>query len=115
MKIYNLSGGQWVGEARSADSFLTRLAGMLFSAPSGKGTQGLWLSPCNAVHTLGMRFPLDILFLDAQGKVLKIALKVRPMCLGLFCKGAHSVLEFFSGSWDPGSVRIADRLELRPV
>jgi uncharacterized protein len=54
-----------------------RLVGLLGrrSLPAGCG---LLLSPCNAVHTLGMRFPIDIVFIDSAWRVLRTVAAVPP-------------------------------------
>ena len=53
---------------------------------------GVLLIPCSSVHTVGMRFALDIVFLDRAFNVIKIAADVPPGRL-LFCPRAYSVLE----------------------
>lgn len=56
-------------EAMMAHNPLTRLRGLLGQPPLTAG-QALWLRPCNAVHTIGMRYALDVLFLDQKGTIL---------------------------------------------
>ena len=80
---------------RLAQSPLERLKGLLFSAPL-TGRQGLWLSPCNSVHTFWMGYAIDVVFLSADGRVMRICegLPARRMRV---CGGAQSVLELSSG------------------
>jgi uncharacterized membrane protein (UPF0127 family) len=52
-----------------AHSFLARLFGLLGRRPLAAG-EALWLQPCTSVHTLGMRYPIDVVFLDRGGRVL---------------------------------------------
>jgi len=63
--------------ARKADDFLGRAWGLL-----GKRTleeeQALWLTPCSSVHMWGMRFPLDLIWLNAQGEVVALRADIRP-------------------------------------
>lgn len=56
-------------EAMMAHNPLARLRGLLGRPPLTAG-QALWLRPCNAVHTIGMRYALDVLFLDQKGIIL---------------------------------------------
>jgi len=52
-----------------ARNFLARLFGLLGRRPLAMG-EALWLEPCSSVHTLGMRYPIDVVFLDGAGRVL---------------------------------------------
>ncbi len=54
-----------------ADHWWSRTRGFL-GRPSPANGEGLLLSPCRAVHTMGMKFTLDVLFLDRQGRVLAL-------------------------------------------
>ena len=92
-------------EAAVADNFFTRFRGLMFHKPLKKGT-GLLLVPCASVHMLWMRFALDIIYLDADYKIIKIVPHLRPW-LGLSaCPKARMALEISSGE--------AARLHLEP-
>jgi hypothetical protein len=54
---------------------------------------GLWLQPCNAVHTFGMRFALTVVFLDRSDRCLKGVWQLSPNRV-VACFGASSVVEF---------------------
>ena len=82
-------------EVRMAASFLDRLQGLLGKAGLSD-QQGLLLSACGSVHTVGMRFPIDIIFLDADLKVLACHSRVRPWQFKS-CRGARMTLEVASG------------------
>jgi len=56
----------------------------------------LLIPGCRSVHTFGMRFPLDLLWLDATGAVMRIDHGVRPRRLAS-CRRAHAVLETWAG------------------
>ncbi|MBJ7265247.1 MAG: DUF192 domain-containing protein [Burkholderiaceae bacterium] len=60
---------------------------------------GLWLRPCRAVHTFGMRFPLTVVFLDRSDRCIKIVRHLRPNRIVLCCR-AWSVVEFSDTNWD---------------
>jgi len=74
--------------------------------PSG---EGLLLRPAGSVHTWFMRFPIDAVFLDGEGRVLKIAADLRPW-RAAGCRGARAVLELSSGESERRGVRPGDRL-----
>lgn len=113
MKFYNRTQGRAVGPVvRVADSFWLRMKGVLGEDPR-KRNAGLWIVPCSAIHTLGMRFDLDIIFLDRALCVADIRRGVKPGCWGLFCGKAFSVVEFFSGFWDPSEIVKGDQMETR--
>jgi uncharacterized protein len=79
-----------------ADTIATRLRGLL-ARPPLRYDQGLLLCPCNMVHTAGMRYPLDLVFLRHDGRVLHVAQQVPPNRLRL-CWRARSTLELAAGT-----------------
>jgi len=81
---------------RRADTFRSRAKGLL-GARSLSTAEALWLAPCRAVHTVGMRFAIDVVFLDAHGKVLRAVANLQPYRLAA-CLHAASVLELAAGS-----------------
>ena len=75
-----------------ATTLLQRMAGLFWYGRPGRH-RGLWLKPCNAVHTFGLGYAIDVVFLDAAGKVLKTVHVLRPNRFA-WCRQAHSVVEF---------------------
>ena len=74
-------------------SFLQRLRGLLARKPSWLGEDGvLVIAPCNSIHTFGMKYSIDVAFLDRNGKVLLAKQNFEPK-KRLFCKNAVCVLE----------------------
>jgi len=55
-----------------------RLRGLLCRARAPGPRTGLLLSPCNAVHTFGMRYGIDVAFIDREGRVLRLVRNLRP-------------------------------------
>jgi uncharacterized membrane protein (UPF0127 family) len=72
----------------------------------------LVLSPARAVHTLGMRFDLDVAFLDGDGKVIDVCRMARNR-VGLPRWRARSVLEAEAGAFDRWTLRVGDVVEVR--
>lgn len=79
-----------------AHGFGTRLIGWL-GRRQLDADAALWLHPCRAVHSIGMRLPIDVVFLDAEGMVLRIVPSLPPGRL-VWLRGARSVIELPAGS-----------------
>jgi hypothetical protein len=73
---------------------------------------GLWISPCEAVHTFGMCIRLDVIFLDGRLCVKKIAADLKPNRIA-FCLSADSVLEMKAGTAAASGLERGDQLLLR--
>src|ERR1700728_971147 len=92
-----------------ADSSKTRNVGLLKHDRLEPG-DGLWITPCEGVHTIGMKFPIDVLFLDKKRKVLKIRAAM-PRWRMSACLRAPSVLELPSGTAEATKTSAGDLLE----
>jgi uncharacterized membrane protein (UPF0127 family) len=71
------------------------------------------LKPAMQVHTLGMRFPIDVAYLDRELKVVAIVTGMRPRRLGRPRFGARAVVEAEAGSFDRWGLRVGDELEVQ--
>ncbi len=78
-------------EYPAATGFRTRLRGLAWRERAQAGP-GLLIPRCSSVHTFGMRFELDVYFLDRGGRVLAVRRRVPPRRV-LWCRGASAVLE----------------------
>jgi uncharacterized membrane protein (UPF0127 family) len=76
--------------------------------------EGLWILPCEAVHTVGMCFPIDLVYLDRHHRVKKIKSAVPPWRLSA-CLSAHSILELAAGAIHNSQTKPGDQLEFSPV
>jgi uncharacterized membrane protein (UPF0127 family) len=97
-------------KVRTAGTFLSRLAGLLGTAAIGEG-EGLWIVPCRSVHTVGMRYPIDVAFLDAGGVVVGILEGFPPNRVGRVVPGARGALELPAGTLAATGTATGDRLE----
>ncbi|MDB4897542.1 MAG: hypothetical protein JWN15_3804 [Firmicutes bacterium] len=98
MIVRNVNRGQILGTAvRRADSFGLRLRGLMFRQGLGIG-EGLVIEPCKAVHTHFMRFPIDVVFLDAEWRVVLVLPAMAPWRFSPQVGGARSVLELAAGA-----------------
>lgn len=96
-----------------ADTGESRRKGLLGRERLSAG-EGLWLVPCEAVHTFGMRFSIDLIYLDRQHRIRKVRSDVRPWRLST-CLSAHSVLELASGRIRETRTQYGDTLEFSTV
>lgn len=86
-----------IGRVWRADRAWSRMRGLLGHPQLRSDAQeALWLTPCNNVHTLGMRYALDIVFLDRAGCVLDFQERVQPRRMRL-CWAARHTVELASG------------------
>ena len=78
-------------------SFLERFRGLMFtqSIPDG---YGLLIRPCNQIHMMNMKFPLDVIYLSEDGTVLHIDENIRPWKIGKTVKQAVGVVEVNAGT-----------------
>ncbi len=73
---------------------------------------GLWIVPCEAIHTFGMRVEIDAVFLDRELRVRGLKRHLRPGRIS-FCLRAHSVLELPAGAISSSGTATGDRLEMQ--
>jgi uncharacterized protein len=109
-RVRNLTRGSILAASVTvAGTSRTRRAGLLKhrSLPEG---EGMWIVPSEGIHTFGMKFPIDALFLDKSDKVLKIRRDMRPARMAL-CLRAYSVLELPAGTSDRTGTVVGDQLE----
>lgn len=96
-----------VWEART---WWQRARGLLGRPPLREG-QGLLLRPCASVHGWGMRYPLDVVFLDRKGLIRKLA-RLRPWGFAA-CLRAHQTVELPAGDILRLRLAVGQQLELR--
>jgi len=90
------SGIQVGSRVAVVDSWWHRLRGLLARPPIQKG-EGLLLLECGSVHTVGMRYPIDVAFLDAEGRIVRCIRRLGPWRIGLGGDAAVHTLELPAG------------------
>lgn len=80
-----------------ADTLWRRGVGLLGQGSLDADT-GLWMEPCNGIHTFLMRFPIDVLFLGADGEALRVVQALPPNRVCGFVRGARVVVEMAAGT-----------------
>ena len=76
--------------------------------------EGMWIVPCEAVHTFFMQFPLDLVYLDRKHQVKKVRSNVTPWRLSA-CLVAHSIIELPAGTIRDTQTQPGDILEFSPA
>ena len=85
-------------KVKLANDFFTRLVGLL-KTKSLDSQQGLLLKKCRQVHTFGMKFNIDVVFLSREGEILDLEKNMVPGRISRHVKEAYWVLELESGRW----------------
>ena len=94
-----------------ANTMASRLVGLLRHTHL-QPEQGLWITPCHSIHSVGMRFAFDAAFIDAHGKVLHRVEAMRSLRLSPIVKGAVAVLEVPAHSLAKHGITEGDTLVL---
>jgi uncharacterized protein len=92
-----------------ADGWFDRLRGML-ARPAPLPGEGLLLSPCRSIHMYGMRFPLDVAFLDADGRVVANYPCLAPGSRTRWHREAAHALELPAGTLQSSGTGVGDVL-----
>lgn len=102
--------------AETADSLWKRMKGLIGRSPDEfHPGSGLWIRPSEGIHTFGMRFPIDVVYLDAKGKVIRLYHSLRPNRLGAVMLKSHSVLELPAGTLARTHTEPGDLIEFREL
>jgi uncharacterized membrane protein (UPF0127 family) len=101
-----------VSRLEAALDSATRKKGLLGRDGLDPGT-GLAIAPCGGIHTFFMRFPIDVVFVARDGRVVKVRHAVKPWRLALAVT-AFCVIELPAGTAARSETRAGDRLELFP-
>ncbi|RII27800.1 MAG: hypothetical protein CXR31_06120 [Geobacter sp.] len=112
MKAVNrISGKTLADDVSIADNLLSRMKGLLgrSTLPSG---EALWIKPCMGVHTFGMKFSIDVVFLDREKHVVELAKRLRPNRMSRIYSSASSVLELPAGTIDATHTVTGDTIEI---
>lgn len=96
----------------AANSRLAQVAGLLGTSRAAVNFAYL-IKNCQGIHTFGMQYPIDVIFLDGDNRVLDITRNLKPNRSSKVCKGAKSLLEVPSGQLRTGLILVGDRLELQ--
>ena len=112
--VYNKTRETFVAtEAAVANDYFRRLIGLLGKTHRwAKPGRGLWITPSRGVHTIGMLFPIDLIFLNRNKEVVHIEEHVRPFRISKVSMKASSVLELPVHTIYLTGTKVGDRLEI---
>lgn len=112
MQVINQSNNSVLAtDAVIANTVFKRMKGLL-GRREFQGGQALVIKPCNSVHTLFMRFPIDVLFLDSNNRIVKAIANMKPFRISGIYFQASFVIELPSGTLEKTSTSAGDILLL---
>ena len=114
LQVLNVTRGTVLAtQLTKAHTGATRRKGLLGRKDLLPG-EGLWIAPCESVHTFFMHFPIDLVYLDRKLKVKKVRNSVAAWRMSA-CLAAHSVLELPAGTAAAARTERGDCVEMVPV
>jgi len=115
MRVVNTRFDSELGtQIAMGDRWFVRLRGML-GRPEPKPGEGLLLTPCRSVHMYGMRYPLDVAFLDPSGRVVAIYPSLGAGHRTRWHGNASHALELRSGTLESSGTTVGDVLIWSPT
>jgi uncharacterized membrane protein (UPF0127 family) len=112
MKAINTTKNVILADRLSAATGLfSRMKGLLGRSNLPNG-EGLWIKPCKSIHTIGMKFPIDVIFLDSGLTVVATLADVRSGRLSPFYGSAASVIELPAGVIASSATQVGDTIAL---
>jgi uncharacterized membrane protein (UPF0127 family) len=112
MKAFNSRNGKEVSaDVKVAESLPKRLKGLLGRKELKRG-ESLWIRPCKGIHTIGMGFPIDVVFLNKRNVVISVKQNFPPNRMTRFYFSAVSVLELTAGTLTATDTRVGDRIDI---
>ena len=110
--LINLSNQQVIAHSlKRANSFLSRLRGLLFTKELPTGC-ALHILPCRSIHTFFMKYSIDVLYLNSNQKIVAIDEQLRPGLIGKRYADAVSVIELPAGTVCVTGTRVGDFIQL---
>lgn len=100
-------------EAEMADTFWRRAKGLMGRDHLSAG-RGVVLIPCNSVHSMLMRFPIDVIHVARDGTVLKTITSLLPFRLGPIVRGSQCTIELPAGTISRTGTCVGDRIVVAP-
>jgi len=114
LRVTNLSRNTVLATClEKAGTGATRSKGLLGRKGLALGG-GLWIVPCESVHTFFMQFPIDLVYIDRNKRIKKLRSSVPPWRLSV-CLSAHSILELPAGTIRSTMTQVGDTLEFSPI
>lgn len=113
MSVWSETSGALIGDAVGlARGSWERARGLLGRRQLRQG-QGLWLTPCSGVHTVGMAFAIDVVGLDKHRRVVRLWQDLKPLRVTALSWSMRSALELPSGTIARTGIRSGDVLRIQ--
>lgn len=107
-QVRNLSRATMIGDqVRVADTSISRMVGLLGRRGLEPG-EGLWIRPSSGVHTVGMRFPIDVIGLDGELRIVRLWRELVPYRVTSVSLKLKSVIELPAGQIAASGSEIGD-------
>ncbi|MCM2357775.1 MAG: DUF192 domain-containing protein [Geobacteraceae bacterium] len=111
MKAINSTSHEEIaGSLGVAETIFSRMKGLLGRNSMAEG-EGLLIRPCKGIHTFGMRFPIDVVFLDKTNRVIAVTKSIPPNHMTRMYLGASSAIELPAGILEKTATKIGDEVE----
>jgi uncharacterized membrane protein (UPF0127 family) len=112
MKAFNIRNSKQLADnVTIANSLFKRMKGLLGKKYMLNG-EALWIKPCLSVHTFGMKFPVDVAFLNKRNQVIATIRNLQPNRLTKLYLKSSSVLELPAGVLEATDTRVGDEIEI---
>ncbi len=113
VSVRKTNGGTMLAaEVQIASTSLRRAVGLLGRKQLGD-EQGLWIRPCSGVHTFGMSFPIDVVGLDRELRVVRLWPQLKPYRLTTIVPAVRTVVELAAGRIAACHLHVGDRLSIQ--
>lgn len=105
--------GVIVENLKPAYSFGKRLKGLMFDKRL-KSQSGVHIKPCPSIHTFFMKFPIDIIYIDKEMRIVGLEQSLDPGKFGKRFKNVHSVIELETGRILELGITVGQTLKIQP-
>lgn len=112
MLLNRETGKVLANDVRMARTFWSRLRGLMFTSEFRSGN-ALHIQPCQSIHTFFMRYPIDVLYLDSNLKVIAVEENVRPGKFGRIHRKALSVIELPIGKVSETETEVGQEVQFQ--
>ena len=112
--VFNLTRQSFLSLGVSpADTHMTRLRGLL-GRMKLRRQDGLWVVPCQGIHTIGLLFPIDVIYLDERWRVIHLIEHLGPFRIAPIRRQSSSVLEMPPRTIYSSNTQVGDKLLICP-
>jgi uncharacterized protein len=111
LRVVSEDGKLIVERLRLAQSHWQKFRGLMLDT-SLQPDEALLLTKCNSIHCCFMRMAIDVLFMDAQGRIVHIIEEMRPWTFSPLVRRAKDVIECYPGTVKRLGIQVADILSI---